>query len=60
MAGSSLFPVLAISVPDMASTPWIDVVRRALARSREIEGQRMNYLEITDQHQDDWDRLAPL
>ena len=57
MPGSSLFPVLALEVPDLTNLAWIDVVRRALARAREIEDQRMNYPEITDQHHDDWDLL---
>jgi hypothetical protein len=57
MPGSSLFPVLALEVPDLASSAWIDVVRRVLTRAREIEDQRMNYPEITDRHHDDWDLL---
>ena len=57
MPESSLFPVLALEVPGLTSAPWIDVVRRALTRAREIEDQRMNYPEITDQHHDDWDLL---
>ncbi|HEX6555961.1 MAG TPA: hypothetical protein VF026_24600 [Ktedonobacteraceae bacterium] len=57
MPGSSLFPVLALEVPDLASSAWIDVVRKALTRAREIEDQRMNYPAITDQHHDDWDLL---
>lgn len=57
MPESSLFPVLALEVPDLTSPPWIDVVRRALTRARDIEDQRMNYPEITDQHHDDWDLL---
>ncbi len=60
MPGSSLFPVLALEVPGLTNSAWIDVVRRVLTRAREIEDQRMNYPEITDQHHDDWDRLAPL
>lgn len=57
MPGSSLFPVLALEVPDLTSSAWIDVVRKALTRAREIEDRRMNYPEITDQHHDDWDLL---
>jgi hypothetical protein len=57
MPESSLFPVLALEVPDLTSSAWIEVVRRALTKAREIEDQRMNYPEITDQHHDDWDLL---
>jgi hypothetical protein len=57
MSESSLFPILSLEVPGLTSAPWIDVVRRALTRAREIEHQRMNYPEITDQRHDDWDLL---
>ena len=60
MPESSLFPVLALEVPGLTSSPWIDVVRRALTRAREIEDQRMNYPEITDQHHDRLGSAAPL
>ncbi len=57
MSSSSLRPVLDLEIPDLAVPSWIDVVRRALARARDIDAQRLNYHEITDQYHDDWQLL---
>lgn len=53
MSSSSLLPILDLEIPGLAVTAWIEVVRRALARSSEITDQRLNIPEINA----DWQRL---
>src|SRR6266568_4740353 len=56
-SSSSLLPILDLEVPELATTAWKEVVRRAWARSSEIDTQRLNFHEITDQYHDDWMKL---
>jgi len=57
MSSSSLHPLLDVEVPDLNVTAWKEVLQHAWARSSEIDTQRLNFHEITDQYHDDWMKL---
>jgi hypothetical protein len=57
VSSSSLRPILNLEIPDLAAMAWTEVVPRAWRRSGEIDKQRLNFPEITDQYHDDYQLL---
>lgn len=57
MSNSQHLPFLDVEIPGLATTAWINVIRRAVVHASKVADQRTNYEKITNKDHDDWHLL---